>query len=241
MDIKYLSLPRLQNEEHFEFHTEFKDLVIRFAPGQLNIAQEFNSLYLPLYSQEDEAFKLIRKSSLTARLAASDEVRDRAINGITRLVEAYTYHFIPEWAEAAQRLKVILDAYGHVARKSYDKETADITNLLQDFDSHVADSELLNLRDWIEELNIANNAFAELLAERYTESADKTELRMKNVRKEIDSVYSLIVQIINARITIEGEEMYAPFVRELNLRIDHYNTLIAQRRGISRRNRTKEA
>jgi hypothetical protein len=232
MSIKKIVLVHLPNEEHFDFSTEFRDLIIRFNPTQLNVADVFNNLYLPVYAQEDEAFMFIRKSSFTIKLSDYDDRRDRSVIGITRLVKASTYHFRPEIADAANRINILLESYGNVAQKSYDKETADITNLVNEFrGTYANDVEILNFREWVDEMDAANQDFDALRKERYTEAAQKTELRMKTVRQETDRVYGVITGQINARMTIEGEEKYLPFVKELNLRIDHYKSRIAQRKG----------
>jgi hypothetical protein len=238
MYIYRLPLEKLYNEEHFEFLSEFNGLIIRFDPVRLQVADLYNHSYLPLYAKEDEAFMFIRKSSHTEKLAVSDHIRDQNIIGITHLVDSYAYHFRPEIVDAANRLDILLARYGHIAKKSYDKETADINNLLQELRGDYAqDVDLLNFRDWVDELDAANRAFEDLRSERYAEAAKKTEVRMQSIRLEINEVYRVIVDQINARMTIEGEEQYLPFVKELNLRIDHYKNLVAQRRGRSNTNK----
>jgi hypothetical protein len=232
MTINKFILSPLHNEEHFEFSTEFKDLVIRFTPAQLGVSDLFNGMYLPKYALEDEAFLFIRKSSLTVKLSEYDFRRDQSVIGITHVVNGFTHHFRPEIADAAARIHIILDSYGNIARKSYDKETADITSLVQELRGPYAhDVEILNLREWLDELDTTNQEFDSMRKERYTESAEKPEVRMKNVRVDIDKVYRMIVGQINTRIAIEGEDKYLPFVKELNLRIDHYKSRIAQRKS----------
>jgi hypothetical protein len=54
---------------------------------------------------------------------------------------------------------------------------------------------------------------------------------MKNIRQEIDKSFEAIVNQINARITLGGDAQYLPFVKELNLRIEHYKSRVAIRRG----------
>jgi len=54
---------------------------------------------------------------------------------------------------------------------------------------------------------------------------------MKDARVLVDAAYNIIINRINALIVINGDAVYATFVGELNLRIEHYNNLIAQRKG----------
>jgi hypothetical protein len=236
MEVKNTPTERFHNGEHLSFFAEFKNLVLQYDPVYLNIAVPFGQLFLPHYQQEDEAFLLINKSSLTSKLTEGDYRRDRGIIGVSHLVKGYTFHFRPEIADAADRISILLDTYGNIARKSYDKETADINNLLQELrGDYSKDVVTLKLEEWIDELAAANAAFEQIRQERYTEKSQKTDFRMKDVRQEVDKSYFLMVAQINARITLEGEEKYLPFVKELNLRIDHYRTLVAQRKGIRKK------
>ena len=78
------------------------------------------------------------------------------------------------------------------------------------------------MMEWVEELESNNTTFDQLMTDRFDEADDKTRLRMKNVRKEIDKAYKAIAKRINALIIVNGEATYTDFVNKLNLRIDYY-------------------
>jgi hypothetical protein len=73
----------LRNDAHFQFHTEFKDLL-----GKLPLATEVLQIlplwakYMELYNIEDEGLKKIRKSALTDKIQEADRARDNAFTGI---------------------------------------------------------------------------------------------------------------------------------------------------------------
>ena len=133
---------------------------------------------------------------------------------------------------AAARLQVVLDTYGNIAKKPYDEETAAITSLIAELRTgYAADVSTLGINAWIDELDRNNIAFDALKKERYTQDAERTQLKMKETRVAVDQCYHEIVERINALIIVNGATAYASFVNELNARIDAYNQMLALRKG----------
>jgi hypothetical protein len=231
MEIPKIDLLRLRNDEHLQFNTEFKDLVDKFE----TVGLDFNTLfqaYLLVYVQEDEALQLIRKSATTEQLEAADTERDELFGGFVDAVKSSLRHYDNALRLAAKRFKIALDQYGNISRKSYDEETADLSKLVKEAQTtYSPDIATLGLADWILHLNAKNLAFETLMKTRYSEEADKTEYRMKQVRVEVDASYRTIVKQIDALILVNGAAKYEGFVRELNARVDKYNLILAQREG----------
>jgi hypothetical protein len=228
-----INLRDLHNEEHFQFQTEFKDAVDKAGAGadKLDISGEY-AIYLPLYSQENEALQVIRKSHITAQLSDADLERDNLYSGFCDAVKSGTKHFNPLKRAAADRIQVLLDQYGNVARKSYDKETTDLTKLVNEFNTtYKSDINTLTIMDWVEELDTRNKAFDTLMKSRYGQEAVKTELRMVHVRYDIDAAYRAITERLDALMLLNGTAKYEAFVRELNTRVDKYHNIIAIRKG----------
>jgi len=233
MEITKINLSNLRNEEHFQFQTEFKDLVIQTGASTLNIETQFTD-YQILYDQEEEALQVIRKSATTEQLAEADTDRDILTRGATDAVKSGLNHFSEEKRMAAARLKILLDQYGNISRKPYDEETAAIYKLVKESQGpYAADVTTLDMADWFTELNTKNLAFETLMKSRYSEEAAKTELRMKQVRIDIDAGYRGIADRLDALMLINGTSGYEAFVRELNSRADKYNDILAQRKGRS--------
>ena len=116
MKVEKIDLHSLRNDEHFQFNTEFRDMVKVADPEKLKVKPQFDA-YLPLYAQEDEALKKIMKSAITADIEAADHVRDLTFRGISDAAKSALRHFKPETQAAARRLQVLFDTYGNVARK----------------------------------------------------------------------------------------------------------------------------
>ena len=218
---------RLSNEAHYEFMTESNQLFAG-VQGIEPLMSQWNTAY----SNEGEALNFIRKSAISAQIAQADELRDSLFRGFVMLIEAYCHHFTPAIEEAALRLKVVTDTYGNIAIKTYDAETAAINSLIAEFNAtHAADVAVLNLAPWLGELQNRNNAFASLMAGRYTETAGKTPLRMADARKQAEHAYRNIVQRIEALIEINGIEGYTTLVSELNARVERFSNLTRHRQA----------
>ena len=231
MKINELNFQRLRNEEHFQFHADFKGLVHTFNPATLKVDAAF-AAYLPIFSNESEALDVIRKSALTDDIAEADDLRDNTFIGLCDAIKSASRHFRPEVQQAASRLQVIVGNHSNLIRKSYDEETAAINSLINDFNTTgAADVTAIGLAEWITELQANNNTFDDLKKGRYTEEAGKTQLLMKEVRVQLDIAYTAIINRINALIIVNGETAYSNFVNELNQRVESYSKLVAQRRG----------
>jgi len=221
----------LHNEEHYQFETDFKSLVKQYTPAALNIDVAYTA-YLLLYKDEGDALELIIKSAITTDMEAANTKRKVTFRGLSDSVTSACIHFKPTVKAAAIRLKVVFDHYGNLNQKPNDDLSASIGNLLADMTTtYAADITAVGLGDWVTELQANNDAYVALAKARYNENAAKTPLRMDDVRVKVDASYHAIVERIHALMLINGDTAYKAFITDLNLRITHYNNLIAQRKG----------
>ena len=231
MKIKDFSLSRLRNEEHFQFFSSFRDLVMMFTVLALNIELLFN-LFLASLANELAALDLIRKNAISDDLIDADDERDSVFRGMSDAVKSALNHFNVDVRAAARRLQVVLDTYGNLAIKPYDAETGGLNSLINDFTTtYAADVARVGLNEWVVELQAKNKAFDDLKNNRYSAEAAKTILRMKQERLKTDAIYRQITERINALVIVEGEARYAGFVNELNKRIEGYENTISIRRA----------
>ncbi len=242
MKVEIITFKNLHHEEHFQFHIIFLNLVRKYTAEALKIMVPFEELYLPGFQMEDECLKLVFKSSFTQRLAAMDSARGHASRGLVLVIKAYSHHSRPDVMQAASRLQILIDAYGKISEKSYDKETAAVYNLVKDLRGEYSmdAGKISGLEYWIDELDLCNQQFERLQKERHLELMARTDLRMKTVRKELDSIYRTLTERINALMVVEGEAAYLPFVDELNEHIKHYKYLISQRKGRAQARKNRE-
>lgn len=221
----------LRNQEWFQFYTDFKTAVSQFDSAILGIDALFAN-FLVLYNSADEVLEMIRKSATTEQIADADTNRDGTFRGLIDAIKSALNHFDPAKREAAKRLQIVVNTYGNLARKSYDEETASIYNFLQELNGdYAANITLLALNDWVVQLEADNKTFDTLMQNRYTEGSGKTNLRMQTIRLDTDRCYRDMLDRLDALMLINGDEVYAPFVNELNARSLRYENILAQRKG----------
>ena len=226
--IKTIRITSLRNDAHFQFHSDVSRLITEENPDKLGIAPLF-ATYQPLITREDEALKKIVKSELTKKIKEADKERDKAYSSVSAIIRTTLKHHNPEVVDAAERLKIVIDTYGHINQKSYDEQTSAVYNILQEFKGKYADDiALIRIPELVDELERANVAFDTLIKKRTDEAAQQNPDTMKDVRVEVDAAYHAIEERINAAVVMEGPDKYASFVTRMNATIDRYKNLLAR-------------
>jgi len=240
MEIKSLNLNNQRNAAHYQFQTDFNDIVIKYTPQALDIVAAYEA-YLPLYRNEGIALVAITKSATTEEIETADKARDFTFRGLADKVRNSLNHFNPAVREAAKRVMVNFQQLWKFYRlKPYDEESGLLAGLIADLRTKVADDlPVLEIVDWIAELERLNNAFISLEKSRNSEEAGRSELRMKTVRVEVDAAYRAITKRINALIIVNGETAYAEFVKELNARIARAEEAITLSRATTKNKRQR--
>ena len=231
MEILYFSLSKLRNEEHFQFHTEFRDLIIEATPVALGIEPQYSGYNL-FYANEAEALAFVAKNDITNELYDGDFKRDDTYRGLSATIKAGSYHYNPVIKQATAHVLPLFDQYGNIAAKSFTQETAAINNMVSKLNlDYAADVTTIGIAGWLNELQANNTAFDTLFKSRNSTEAEKTQLRMKRVRLEVDAAYRQITYRINAAIIMNGEAAYKVFVDALNQWIEMFGNNVAIRTG----------
>ena len=230
MNIEGIATSQMRNDAYFQFHTEFRDLIIKTDADKLKVKKQFEDIYLPLYVQLDNIFKKIRKSALTEKIQEADVLRDNMYIGINEISKAYLRHFDAETCDAAKRVRIVMDTYGNVAKKPLQEETSAVYNLLQELQGkYSSDIQKIGLKNWVDNLQKTNEDFDALVKGRYDEEAAKTDAVMKEVRKEMDAAYKNLCDIINVFAMIDDDkDVFDLFIKTLNVIIAKYTTMIQQ-------------
>ena len=221
----------LRNDAHFQFYTEFRNLVQKEEAVKQKIAPQFEA-WLPLYDKEDTALKKIQKSAITAQIQEADRVRDEIYAGMVETSNAALKHFSEEVRSAAARLKIVFDTYGDVNRKPLNEQTSAVYNILQDFEGKYApDVAKVGLGPWLAELKARNIAFSDLMRERFDESSLKVDIVLKKARVHLDEAYYAIAELVYALLLVEKAENCEAFIKKLNPIISKYAIAQAARAG----------
>jgi len=237
--IQILRFDRLNNELHYQFHSDVIDI---FNARDISVLTELDiyrwlAPYLIVFEREKEILDIIFSSKYTAMMADEDDSRDKACRGLIGVLKnIMLYHSDIMMREAAIRVLDILKHYGNITKRKYDEETAAIDDILREFSDHdiVDDINKLNILEWIEKMRLHNNRFKELASMRNIESAHKPAARMKETRTEIDKRFRNIVMHIEYKMISEYEEnaphQLTDLINELNSKITHYRNVIARKK-----------
>ncbi|WP_303918814.1 DUF6261 family protein [Draconibacterium sediminis] len=228
-----LFLYKLRNGEYFQFMSDFKSLLIALTPVAIHSEAEFADFDAALTKLDDE-LRVDQGTVLTEQLQNLDQDRDNVWRAIDMRINATLLCTIPEEVEAAKSLRRLFDLYGDVRRVSYNEETAGLTNLGGDLTQreNAGFVATCGLGTWVSHLNDLNVAFKAKQDERDTVLANKKSGNAKVVRLEIDPLYELLVERVNALVSLN---MQTPeienFIIELNQKIKTLENTIAIREG----------
>jgi AcrR family transcriptional regulator len=207
--------PFFPNELHFRFHSENDGLYARYGEAPLGIS-EFITPFRSRLADLDAALERIRKSADTDRIATADDDFDRSFSGMHEYTRSCRNHFDPAVRRAAENLAVVFDHYGNIGKEAYRQELASSYNLMQELRARLTDVQALNLDPWMTAHEQAAAALAALLDSRTGETAQQTDLRVREVRREVDALYQQITDRIDAMINLHGKEFVPGFVAEYN-------------------------
>lgn len=223
MKIVKFDTNHLRNDSHFQFMTEFRDLVIAQTAAALKITPQFGA-FTRLYNREDEALRKVSASAFTPKIHEADAERDETLTGMYEVNKGMCKHWIPATRDAARRVQVVLKTYKHSGSKPINEETSAIYNLVQELrtEKYADDAGTAGLTAWVNELERRNNAVETLVKGRFNEGASKTDVVLKDARRETDAAYWDICDIINVYVILEGAGAYETFIRTLNEVIKKY-------------------
>jgi hypothetical protein len=214
-----------RNEAHYEclvvYNTKLKafpvvkTLVLAYVP-------EFEDLL-------DKEGKLVDAQKInpyTAQIVEADKLNDYLVRGIKDSVTVAMRHYDQTIVAAAIRLNDRMKVFGNIERKSYEEEAAAISILLVDLQgtTFAADVTKVGIDGWITQLVTSLANFKNLLQLR-NESVAPTlpEIKLKDLRKQIDQVFTKMTTRINAAAELDDTGVYEQFILQLNAEILYFN------------------
>ncbi|MBI9069498.1 MAG: hypothetical protein JEZ09_19535 [Salinivirgaceae bacterium] len=230
--IESINLRSLRSGEFTQFTNDVMAILAKADTETLGIkdqAADFNTAV----EQLQAGFNKERGSDITAELTEIDARRDACISGIEKLSEAYTLHFEPVIAKAAQELLHKIESYGpRIAKQNYQTETTIINNLTQavETDADLKDAvSKLYLSDWFDQLKKENNWFSQRFLDRIDEEAQQSDEKFKELRDTASEAYRTLCMHITAHVTLKGIAGYDAIINQLNSLIDAYNLTLKRR------------
>jgi hypothetical protein len=228
-----ISVNRLRNGEFLRFSNNVISIVTDNGPDALLVTPLLNTLKTA-NAEAEALFNKEKGSAFTEELTHLDDRRDKAINGISLFVDAHLIHFDAATNNHARILKTNLDAHGTgIAKENYQIETTILKKIAADWTTKpelATATAALGLNNWLAELDAANKAFDAKFLERNKQQGAAPTDKLKEKRMEVAAAYEKLADRINSYFDInEGADPFGKTTRELNVLIDKFNKLLANR------------
>jgi hypothetical protein len=226
-----IPLHNLKNNTHLELLKEMLSVLLQInVPVPAKLLAKIDELS-KLVAEEDAVLVLVHKYETTEDIAALDTERDSLYRGMTDVQRSARRDFDPVVKAAAKRLQPVFDAAGNVVRLPYEDETTALDKLLLELDARPADVATVGLTRWTNELRRINDALRALFAARFSEEAQRSHVKLQNVRRQVDATNLDIIRLREAAATLDDSNTYSALFAELNARISHHKNLLAQAKG----------
>lgn len=230
-EILKANLNNARNAEHYQFHSD----VLSIVTVEVATAQKIEGLrseYAALFDKENTAFIQNRAYESTKEVEAKDRVRDELFLYIKQTVDSNLYCPVATKKAAAEKLSFAMKPYRSANSKAFAENTAQVTNLVADFQSETYAEyvELLGLTDAVEQLKTANNEFNAIYMGRSGEKLVRASTEnMKSIRPKVDTAYRSLASAINALYQVNSLVTRSESTEaELGSLIDSVNGLIVQ-------------
>ena len=230
-EILKVNLNNARNAEHYQFHSD----VLSIVTAEVAAAQKIDSLrsdYVALFDKENTAFIQNRAYESTKEIEAKDRERDDLFLYIKQTVDSNLYCPVANKKAAAEKLAFAMKPYRSANSKAFAENTAQVTNLVIDFQSetYAGYVQLLGLTEAVAQLQIANDAFNAVYMGRSGEKLVRASSEnMKSIRPKVDAAYRTLASAVNALYQVNSLiTRSANTETELGGVIDGVNALIVQ-------------
>lgn len=230
-EILKANLNNARNAEHYQFHSD----VLSIVTVEVATAQKIEGLrseYAALFDKENTAFIQNRAYESTKDVEAKDRERDDLFLYIKQTVDSNLYCPVAAKKAAAEKLSFAMKPYRSANSKAFAENTAQVTNLVADFQSETYAEyvELLGLTDAVAQLKTANNEFNAIYMGRSGEKLVRASTEnMKSIRPKVDTAYRSLASAINALYQVNSLITRSESTEaELGGLIDSVNALIIQ-------------
>lgn len=228
-----IALTSLTNDLHLQLMTECKTRIAVYGAGELGIASLLAGFEAALAVQS-LSMRTERGHALSPEIVRVDKLRDNTLYAIDRRVDSAVHSPIAAEAASGMVLQRILKKYGDVRSWEFNSETSEINLLLADLmlPANATHLQTVGIAAWIPQLKTQNDEFVATYGKRNAELANRPSGNTKAARRPVDMAYRSIVDTINATIQLNlAKPAAGAFVKEWNVLLKRYKTLIVQHRG----------
>ncbi|MFC4231730.1 DUF6261 family protein [Parasediminibacterium paludis] len=231
--IAAIDVKKLRNPEYLQFSKDMLQIINNSGPAALQVVAPYNA-FATITTEIDNYYKIAQGSEITAEMLLIDERRDKALVGISKMVDSMTYYFDEAKQAAATTLSKALELYGKgIAKQNYQAETETITSMVRDLTTKpnlVAAVTKLGLTDWVTEMQTANSLFNTTFIARAEELGTNKVESVSSKRAESTALYFKLRDKINAQYIInDGADPFKTAISKINSVISSYQNLITHR------------
>ena len=230
-EILKVNLNNARNAEHYQFHSD----VLSIVTAEVAAAQKIDSLrsdYVALFDKENTAFIQNRAYESTKEIEAKDRERDDLFLYVKQTVDSNLYCPVATKKAAAEKLAFAMKPYRSANSKAFAENTAQVTNLVLDFQSeaYAGYVEQLGLTEAVAQLQTVNDEFNAVYMGRSGEKLVRASSEnMKSIRPKVDAAYRTLASAVNALYQVNSLiTRSANTETELGGVIDGVNALIVQ-------------
>lgn len=231
-EIIKISTAPMSNGAHYNFmqstleRSKADETVREKAKGEIDALEA-------ALARENENLKVPTKSDLTAGISEGDARRDSYYIGYKTAVKGFTYLPAGETMRgAADRLWSHIANYAINTQAQLDKQTGMMTNFIEDLENELAaDVTALGLTLFVTSMKEANEQVRTLMMQRDAAKGTKTVGATKTDRALTDAAYDALVRKVNALALVEGDELYASFIDEMNAQNARYKREVLGRKA----------
>lgn len=217
--------------EYLAYNREVEAAILKETAEKLKIEEVFAVFQQDLQTFDD-SIVYIPGSAFSKMMAESDDTRDDIHIGISEQVRTGLRHFTPAIRTAAEDLMPLVRAFQGIEKKGFDEESGYVMNEVEALrkEPNKTNIATLNLTEWVNQLEIANNVCIKLTSDRTIQQEERANsVRAVEARKKLNASYNQMVKRLNALALVNGDELYASLFDYINGRIAHYRTVLARR------------
>lgn len=220
--ISGISLAPMPNGSHFNFMQSTLERAKANGAVKNKISKEVDALE-EAWTQENLYLKVSTKSVLTGYISTADSKRDTFLGGYRHSLKGFLSLPDAEMQEAAKILWEHNLNYAIDPQSQLDKQTGMMANFIEDLEGPLAaEVAKLGLTPFVTSMKAANEEVRTLMMQRDTEKSAKTVGATKAARAKTDDAYRTLIKKVNALALVEGDELYASFIDEMNAQIVRY-------------------
>ncbi|MDR0995751.1 MAG: DUF6261 family protein [Tannerella sp.] len=202
LEINNSLLTRLSNAGHLQLMGTIRNDAIKGNVDKIESLKQASADFSVEVQNEDDVYKKQQKFLETEDVESLDRRRDEVFSSIGAQMDAASKSAKPTIAEAGRQLANVYHKYRRAGDLRYDKETADISNLIEDL-RLPENAERLKTLAWIasdvDDLEEVNRRFNEAYNRRNEKMQGELDKgTMKASRTKTDAQWMKLQQYINA-------------------------------------------